>query len=57
VHLTAYSDNDGATSVAWLTGAISDFGKAVRTYANGIRVQNYNQLDVEGSRVGPSGSA
>jgi len=46
VELTAYSDNDGPTSTAVLTGAIGDFGKAVRTYANGTVVQQYNRLDV-----------
>ena len=30
VHLTAYTDNDGPTSVVVVTGAIGDFGKAVR---------------------------
>ena len=46
VQLTAYSDNDGPNSTAVLTGAIGDYGKAVRTYANGTIVQQYNRLDV-----------
>ncbi len=47
VEITAYSDNDGPNSTAWLTGVIGDYGKAVRTYANGTVVQQYNRLDVE----------
>jgi hypothetical protein len=47
VQITAYSDNDGPTSTVVLTGAIGDFGKAVRTYANGVVVQQYNRLEFE----------
>ncbi len=47
VEITAYSDNDGPNATVWLTGAIGDYGKAVRTYANGTVVQQYNRLDVE----------
>jgi hypothetical protein len=46
VQLTTYQDNDGPTSTAVLTGAIGDYGKAVRTYANGTVVQQYNRLDL-----------
>jgi hypothetical protein len=46
VQLTAYQDNDGPNSRVVLTGAIGDYGKAVRTYANGTTVQQYNRLDV-----------
>jgi hypothetical protein len=47
VQFTAYSDNDGPNSTAVLTGAIADFGKSVRTYANGVVEQQYNRLDIE----------
>ncbi len=47
VHLTSYSDSDGPKSTTVLTGAIGDYGMAVRTYANGTVVQQYNRLDVE----------
>jgi len=46
VHLTAYSDNDGPTAFTVLTGAIGDYGKAVRTFANGHVEQNYNRLEL-----------
>jgi hypothetical protein len=47
VSLTAYQNNDGPMGAVFLTGAIGDYGKAVRNYANGIVVQQYNQLDVQ----------
>ena len=50
VQITGYSDNDGPTSTVILTGAIGDFGNAVRTgtikRANGTIKREYNQLDV-----------
>jgi hypothetical protein len=46
VHISAYSDNDGPTSFTVLTGAIGDYGKAIRTYAGGHVEQNYNRLDL-----------
>ena len=44
VEITAYSDNDGPTATTVLTGAIGDYGKAVRTYANGQVEQQYDRL-------------
>jgi hypothetical protein len=35
VHLTAYSDNDGPTATAILTGAIADVGETIRMHDNG----------------------
>jgi hypothetical protein len=35
VHLTAYTDNDGPTSTVVVTGAVGDFGKAVRSAPSG----------------------
>jgi hypothetical protein len=46
VQISGYSDNDGPKSTVILTGAIGDFGKAIRTYANGKIERNYNQLDL-----------
>jgi hypothetical protein len=34
VRVTGYSDNDGPTSTVIVTGAIGDFGKAVRIHSN-----------------------
>jgi hypothetical protein len=34
-HLTAYTNNDGPTETAIVTGAIGDYGKAVSVYPNG----------------------
>jgi hypothetical protein len=45
VQFTAYSGTDGAKSVVVITGAIGDFGQAVRTYANGKIEKQYNQLN------------
>jgi hypothetical protein len=47
VHFTAYTDSDGPFSTAVLTGAIADYGKAVRTSAGGAGGGQYNQLRVE----------
>ena len=44
VQISGYSDNDGPKSTVILTGAIGDFGEAIRTYANGKIERNYNQL-------------
>jgi hypothetical protein len=45
VHLTDYSDSDGATSTVILTGAVGDFGKAVSIYPNGtINPQHNSEL-------------
>lgn len=50
VQITGYSDNDGPKSIVILTGAIGDFGEAVRTgtikRANGTIKQEYNQLNL-----------
>ncbi len=46
VQITGYSDNDGPKSTVILTGAIGDFGEAMRTYAHGKIERNYNQLDL-----------
>jgi hypothetical protein len=46
VQITGYSDNDGPKSTVILTGAIGDFGEAMRTYANGKIERNYSQLDL-----------
>jgi hypothetical protein len=47
VHLTDYSNSDGATSTAILTGAIGDFGKAVSVYPNGaVDPQHDSQLNL-----------
>lgn len=35
MHLTAYTDNDGPTSTVVVTGAVGDFGKAVRSAPSG----------------------
>ena len=45
VQFTSYSGNDGAESAVVITGAIGDFGRGVRTYANGTMEKQYNQLD------------
>jgi hypothetical protein len=45
VHITGYSDSDGPKSTVILTGAIGDFGQAVRTGANGP-AQQYNRLNL-----------
>jgi hypothetical protein len=50
VEITAYSSNDGPSSTAVVTGAIADFGTAVRTSANGAGAQQYNRLDLKVSR-------
>jgi hypothetical protein len=47
VDLTTYQDEDGTTSTAVLTGAIGDYGKALRTYADGTVVRQYNRMDIE----------
>jgi hypothetical protein len=46
VQITGYSGNDGPKSTVVLTGAIGDFGEALRTYPNGTGKREYNQLDV-----------
>jgi hypothetical protein len=50
VQITAYSDDDGPTAAVVLTGAIGDFGMAVRTYAHGQVEQQYNRLALTLSR-------
>ena len=44
--ITGYSSNDGPKSTAILTGAVGDFGEAVRIYAHGTIEKEYNQLDL-----------
>lgn len=40
VNFTAYSDNDGPTSAVVLTGAIGDYGHAVRVTTSGTKAQD-----------------
>lgn len=50
VEITAYSNNDGPSSSAVLSGDIADFGSAVRTSTNGAAAQQYNRLELKVSR-------
>lgn len=50
VDMTLYSNIDGPRFSAVLTGAIGDFGKAVRTSSSGSADEEYNQLDVSVTR-------
>jgi len=50
VHLTAYSDNDGPKYTVVLTGAIGDYGDAVRARAIGTSNKEYNLLEVTVTR-------
>lgn len=49
VNLTAYSDNDGPTSVLVLTGVIGDYGHAVRITTNGSKTRE-DELQLKMSR-------
>jgi hypothetical protein len=49
VNFTAYSDNDGPTSVLILTGDIGDYGHAVRITTSGSATQD-NELQLAMSR-------
>jgi hypothetical protein len=46
VDFTAYSDNDGSKSTAVLTGAIGDFGEAIRTSSGGSTDKEYDELQL-----------
>ncbi|GAA3846224.1 hypothetical protein GCM10022403_092500 [Streptomyces coacervatus] len=47
VHLTDYSDNDGAKSKVILTGAIGDYGGATSVSANGTKdLAHRSELDL-----------
>jgi hypothetical protein len=50
VELTGYSNNDGPRSTVLLTGAVGDFGEAVRSYASGTTDSEYNRLVLSLSR-------
>lgn len=47
VKLTAYSSTDGPKSVVILTGAIGDYGEAVRNTSIGSGAKEFNQLKLE----------
>jgi hypothetical protein len=50
VLLTAYSDNDGPSSTLVITGAIADFGHAMRVRTNGASHTDYDQIDLQLTR-------
>jgi hypothetical protein len=50
VNLTAYSNNDGPTSVVILSGAMADYGKAVRETPNGSSGNQHIDLDLSLTR-------
>jgi hypothetical protein len=50
VQFTGYSNNDGPKSVAVLTGAIGDYGEAIRTTNTGSTGTQYNELELSMTR-------
>jgi hypothetical protein len=47
VLLTAYSDNDGPKSTLVITGAIADFGQAMRVRTDAASPTEYDQIDLQ----------
>jgi hypothetical protein len=50
VEFTGYSSGDGPKSVAVLTGAIGDYGEAIRTTSSGSARSEYNELELSMTR-------
>jgi hypothetical protein len=50
VQLTGYSNNDGPNFVAVLTGAIGDYGEAIRATSKGSAGAEYNELELSMTR-------
>jgi hypothetical protein len=50
VEFTGYSSGDGPKSVAVLTGAIGDYGEAIRTTSSGSAGSEYHELELSMTR-------
>jgi hypothetical protein len=50
VQFSGYSNSDGAKSVAVLTGAIGDYGEAIRTTSSGSARSEFNELKLSLTR-------